>query len=43
MRRIDWRMISGVFLIVLAVGFFIIMSANVSASTDPQQFMRLVG
>lgn len=44
MRRINWRMIiGGVFLIVMAVGFFLIMSANVSASTDPQELMRLTG
>ena len=44
MRRINWRMISGgVFLLVLAVVFFFIMSANVSMSTDPQELMRLTG
>ena len=44
MRRINWRMISGgVFLIVLAVVFFFIMSSNVSMSTDPRDMMRLVG
>lgn len=44
MRRINWRMISGgVFLIVLAVGFYFIMLANVSASTDPAELMRLTG
>jgi hypothetical protein len=44
MRRVNWRMISGgVFLIVLAVGFFFIMSFNASASTDPQELMRLAG
>lgn len=44
MRRINWRMISGgVFLIVLAVGFFFIMSTNASASTDPRELMRLAG
>ena len=44
MRRINWRMISGgVFLIVLAVVFFFIMSSNASMSTDPQEMMRLAG
>jgi hypothetical protein len=44
MRRINWRMISGgVFLIVFAVGFFFIMSSNASASTDPQELLRLTG
>lgn len=44
MRRINWRMISGgIFLIVLAVGFFFIMYSNTSASTDPQELMRLTG
>ena len=42
MRRINGRMISGgVFLIVLAVVFFFIMSSNASMSTDPQEMMRL--
>lgn len=44
MRRINWRMISGgIFLIVLAVGFFFIMSSSASASTSPQELMRLTG
>lgn len=44
MRRINWRMISGgVFLLVLALVFFFIMSSNVSMSTDPQEMMRLAG
>jgi len=44
MRRINWRLIAtGVLFIVLAVVFFFIMSANASASTDPQELMRLTG
>jgi hypothetical protein len=34
---------TGVFLIVLAVVFFFVMSANASASMDPQEWMRLTG
>ena len=44
MRRINWRLVAtGVLFIVLAVVFFFIMSANASASTDPQELMRLTG
>ena len=44
MRRINWRMISGgVFLIVMALAFFLIMQANASASFDPAELMRLSG
>lgn len=44
MRRRNWRVISGgVFLIVLALVFYFIMSANAASSTDPAELMRLTG
>jgi hypothetical protein len=44
MRRRNWRVVSaGVLLIILAVAFFFIMSANAGMSTDPQQLMKLSG
>jgi formate/nitrite transporter FocA (FNT family) len=44
MRRIKWRsIIGGVFFMMLAVGFYFFMLANISMSTDPQEMMRLVG
>jgi hypothetical protein len=44
MRRIFWRsIIGGVFFMILAVVFYFIMLANVSASTDPAELMRLTG
>ena len=44
MRRRNWRVIgAGIFLIVLAVGFFFIMSSAAGASTDPVEMMRIVG
>lgn len=44
MRRRNWRVVSGgVFLIVLALVFLYLMSANAASSTDPVEFMRLAG
>ena len=44
MRRINWRMvIGGVVFTALAVGFFVFMSTMASSSTDPVEFMKIVG
>jgi hypothetical protein len=44
MRRRNWRIIiAGLFLIVLAVGFFFFMLTVASSSTDPVELMRTVG
>ena len=44
MRTRNWRVISaGVFLIILALVFYFIMSANAGSSTDPAELMRLTG
>ncbi len=44
MRQRNWRMIIGGFiLLVLALGFALFMSSIASTSTDPVEFMRLVG
>ena len=34
---------TGFLLMVLAAGFFFFMQVNASASTDPVEFMRIVG
>jgi hypothetical protein len=44
MRQRNWRMVIGGFLLlVLALGFAFFMSSIASISTDPVEFMRLVG
>ena len=44
MRRRNWRVIlSGFVLIVLALGFYLFMLTVASQSTDPVEFMRIVG
>ena len=44
MRRRNWRVvITGLILMVLGVGFFFFMQTAASASTDPVEFMRIVG
>ena len=44
MRRRNWRVVgTGIFLIVLALGFFFFMSTVASQSTDSVEFMRTVG
>ena len=44
MRRRNWRVVgTGIFLIVLALGFLLFMSTVASQSTDPVEFMRTVG
>jgi len=44
MRQRNWRMvIGGSLLLVLALGFAFFMSSIASISTDPVEFMRLVG
>jgi hypothetical protein len=44
MRRKNWRFVgTGILFIVLAVGFFFIMSLSAPSSTDPVELMRLVG
>jgi hypothetical protein len=44
MRRRNWRVVTtGFLLIAFAVGFFFFMSLMAPQSTDPAEFMRLVG
>ena len=44
MRRRNWRfVITGLLFIVLAGVFFIIMLGMAGQSTDPAEFMRIVG
>lgn len=44
MRRRNWRIIIvGFVLIVLALGFYLVMQSNASASTDPVALMQTVG
>jgi hypothetical protein len=44
MRRRNWRpVIAGVFLIVLAIGFFVFMLSFSAQSNDPAELMRTVG
>jgi hypothetical protein len=44
MRRRNWRvMITGFFLIVLALGFYFFMLSIASNSTDPAALMQTVG
>ena len=44
MRRKNWRLVvAGLFLIVLAIGFFFFMWSVASKSTDPVVLMQTVG
>ena len=44
MRRRNWRVvIAGLFLALMAGGFFLIMLTVAPQSTDPAEMMRLVG
>lgn len=44
MRRRNWRfVIAGLLLAAMAAAFFVIMLGMVGRSTDPAEFMRLVG
>ena len=44
MRRRNWRFVAtGVLFIVLAVGFFFIMTLMAPQSMDPVEMMRIVG
>lgn len=44
MRRRNWRfVITGLLFIFLAVGFFVFMLGMAGQSTDPEEFMRIVG
>ena len=44
MRRRNWRVVfAGVFLIVLALGFYFLMVSMAAQSTDPMELMRTVG
>ena len=44
MRRRNWRLVlGGVFLIVMAFAFYILMLFNASRATDPTELMRLAG
>ena len=44
MRRTNWRLvIVGSFLIVLAVGFFLVMLGLAPKSTDPKKVLETVG
>ena len=44
MRQRNWRVIfTGVLLSILAAGFFFFMLTVASQSTDPVEFMRIVG
>ena len=44
MRRRNWRVVlTGVFLIVLAVGFFVFMLTMAPKSNDPAAMMQTVG
>ena len=44
MRKRNWRVVTtGFVLIALALGFFFFMSLMASQSTDPAEFMKIVG
>ena len=44
MRRRNMRFVfTGVLFLVLAIGFFFFMQTIASQSTDPVEFMRLIG
>lgn len=44
MRRRNWRIvITGFIFIVMAIGFFLFMMTIAPQSTDPVEFLRLVG
>lgn len=44
MRKRNWRFVfTGVFFLLLAVAFFFLMTPLAGSSTDPVEFMRLVG
>lgn len=44
MRRRNWRfVITGFLFIALAIGFFLFMMTIAPQSTDPVEFMRIVG
>jgi uncharacterized membrane protein YccC len=44
MRRRNWRIvITGFLFIAMAIGFFLFMMTIAPQSTDPVEFMRIVG
>jgi hypothetical protein len=44
MRRRNWRpIIAGIFLIILAIGFYLFMLSISSQSTDPVSMLQTVG
>ena len=44
MRRRNWRIvITGFLFIAMAIGFFLFMMTIAPQSTDPAEFMRIVG
>ena len=44
MRRKNWRMVIGGFIfLVFALGFFFFMTTIAPSSTDPVEFMKIVG